>query len=124
MLLRVGTKKAEIPSAYLFVYTLGSVDNQHFGGFCGRKWQMQGKNMSQCRPLASVFNAANAVLWRKSRQNVDCQQTLGITSRQNQNGFGFHQCAAWQRCYANGGAGGVGCGEVLFHHGVEGGEVG
>jgi len=32
------------------------------GGFCVRKWQMQGKNMSQCHPLASVFNAADAVL--------------------------------------------------------------
>ena len=49
---------------------------------------------------------------------------FGITSRQNQNGFGFHQCAAWQRCHANGGASRVGDSEVLLHHGVEGGEVG
>ena len=38
---------------------------------------MQGENTSQCRPLASVFNAADAVLGRKSCQNVECQHTLG-----------------------------------------------
>ena len=37
---------------------------------------MQGENASQCRPLASVFNAADAVLGRKSRQNVECQHAL------------------------------------------------
>ncbi|EGF11069.1 NADH dehydrogenase I [Neisseria bacilliformis ATCC BAA-1200] len=26
--------------------------------------------------IAGIFNAADAVLGRKSRQNVDCQQTL------------------------------------------------
>ena len=37
---------------------------------------MQGKNASQCHPLASIFNAADAVLGRKIRQNVDYQQPL------------------------------------------------
>ena len=37
---------------------------------------MQGENTSQCRPLASVFNASDAVLWRKSRRNTNCKQPL------------------------------------------------
>ena len=37
---------------------------------------MQGENTSQCRPLASVFNTADAVLWRKSRRNTNCKQHL------------------------------------------------
>ncbi|WP_204372347.1 hypothetical protein, partial [Neisseria bacilliformis] len=50
-------------------------------GFCVIKRQMQGENMSQCHPLANVFNAADAGLERKSRQNVDCQQTLGCVAQ-------------------------------------------
>ena len=38
---------------------------------------MQGENTSLCHPLASVFNAADAVLWRKSRRNTNCKQPLG-----------------------------------------------
>ncbi|WP_232304402.1 hypothetical protein, partial [Neisseria sp. oral taxon 020] len=47
----------------------------------GIKWQMQGENTIQCRPLASVFNEADAVLGRKSCQNVECQHALAQRGR-------------------------------------------
>ena len=39
-------------------------------GFCVRKQAMQGANRSKVEHLARIGNAAEAVLWRKSRRNT------------------------------------------------------
>ena len=38
---------------------------------------MQGANRSKVGHLARIYNAAEPVLWRKSRRNTNCQQPLG-----------------------------------------------
>ena len=61
------------------------------------KRQMQGENASQCRPLASVFNAADAVLGRKSRQNVDCQHALQHRCQRKTHAARCRRCGAGRR---------------------------
>ena len=56
-----------------------------------------------------------AVFCQKHRRNADCQHTLS----KHQHRFGFHQRAARQGGNADGGAGGIGLGEILGHHLVE-----
>lgn len=49
---------------------LGRVCFQLLSGFFVRKWQMQGEKRSKVGHLTSISNAADAVFWQKSRQNV------------------------------------------------------
>ena len=53
---------------------LGLLAINFCSGFCVIKRQMQGANRSKVGHLARICNAADAVLGRKSRQNVACQQ--------------------------------------------------
>ena len=65
---------AEIIVLGLFIFGLRS-------GFGVRKWQMQGANHSKVEHFARICNAADAVLWRKSRRNTKYKQPPNQFSR-------------------------------------------